>query len=282
MKIRLPSGRHFYFRGLFTLPTALTIAGSDSGAGAGIQADLKTFSALGVYGVTVITALTAQNTLGVQAIEVIGPEMVRKQLESVLSDIGADAVKIGMLGSAGNIAMAAGMLLHYQARNIVLDPVLASTSGASLLPGEALDVLIEKLLPVVDLVTPNLAEAEILTGVSISNIDDMKKVALELHQKGSKMVLVKGGHLTGAAVDVFYDGTNLSLLEAERITTENTHGTGCTLSSAIAAYLAKGLDPLSAVQMAKRFITAAIQYSLKIGQGKGPVNQFYGVKSLDI
>lgn len=282
MKIRLPSGRHFYFRGLFTLPAALTIAGSDSGAGAGIQADLKTFSALGVYGVTVITALTAQNTLGVQAIEVIGPEMVRKQLESVLSDIGADAVKIGMLGSAGNIAMAAGMLLHYQARNIVLDPVLASTSGASLLPGEALDVLIEELLPVVDLVTPNLAEAEILTGVSISNIDDMKKVALELHRKGSKMVLVKGGHLTGAAVDVFYDGTNLSLLEAERITTENTHGTGCTLSSAIAAYLAKGFDPLSAVQMAKQFITAAIQYSLKIGQGKGPVNQFYGVKSRDI
>ncbi len=264
------------------MPTALTIAGSDSGAGAGIQADLKTFSALGVYGVTVITALTAQNTLGVQAIEVIGPEMVRKQLESVLTDIGADAVKIGMLGSSGNIAVAAGMLRHYHAGNIVLDPVLASTSGSILLPGEARNVLIEQLLPVVDLVTPNLTEAGILTGTTVTNPEDMKKAAYTLHQMGSRMVLVKGGHLTGDPIDVFYDGTNFTLLEAKRIATDNTHGTGCTLSSAIAAYLAKGRDPLSAVRMAKEFISAAIQYSLKIGKGKGPVNQFHGVKSCDI
>lgn len=263
------------------MPTALTIAGSDSGAGAGIQADLKTFSALGVYGTTVITALTAQNTLGVQAIEVIAPEMVRKQLEAVLTDMDADAVKIGMLGSAGNIEMVAGTLRHYQARNIVLDPVLASTSGSLLLPGEALNVLIERLLPVIDWVTPNLAEAEILTGVTISNVDDMKKAAVELHQKGPKMVLVKGGHLSGAPTDIFYNGADFVVLEAERITTENTHGTGCTLSSAITAYLAKGRDPLSAVRMAKEFVTAAIQYSLKIGKGKGPVNQFFQFKVQD-
>lgn len=262
------------------MSTALTIAGSDSGAGAGIQADLKTFSVLGVYGTTVITALTAQNTLGVQAIEVVAPEMVGKQLEAVFMDMGADAVKIGMLGSAANIEVAAGMLHHYQARNIVLDPVLASTSGSRLLPGEALDVIIEQLLPLASLVTPNLAEAEILTGLSISDVDDMKKAAVELYQKGPRMVLVKGGHLTGEPIDVFYNGDGFVLLEGKRINNENTHGTGCTLSSAITAFLALGLDPLSAIRKAKEFITAAIQFSLAIGKGKGPVNQFYGLSTI--
>jgi hydroxymethylpyrimidine/phosphomethylpyrimidine kinase len=260
------------------LPTALTIAGSDSGAGAGIQADLKTFSALGVYGTTVITALTAQNTLGVQAIEVVAPEMVGKQLEAVFTDMGASAVKIGMLGSAANIGIIAGMLRHYQARNIVLDPVLASTSGSCLLPGEALNVLVERLLPAADIITPNLAEAEILTGLSISSVADMKKAAAVLHQNGPRMVLVKGGHLTGAPIDVLYNGNDFVLLEGKRINSENTHGTGCTLSSAITAYLALGLDPLSAVRKAKEFVTAAIQFSLPIGKGKGPVNQFYQSK----
>lgn len=257
------------------MPTALTIAGSDSGAGAGIQADLKTFSALGVYGTTVITAITAQNTLGVQAVEVVAPEMVRKQLEAVLADMGADAVKIGMLGSAGNIGIIAGMLRHYQARNIVLDPVLASTSGVSLLPREALHDLVETLLPVAHLVTPNLSEAELLTGTPVAGVADMKRAAIKLHQMGSGMVLLKGGHLTGAPVDVFYNGADFHLLEGERIATANTHGTGCTLSSAIAACLAKGLDPLSAVRAAKEYISAAIRHSLKIGKGQGPVHQFF-------
>lgn len=267
----------FYFRGYFTVPVALTIAGSDSGAGAGIQADLKTFSALGVYAATVITAITAQNTLEVQAVELVSPEMVRKQIEAVLSDIGADAVKIGMLGSLGNIDVTAAMLRHFKARNVVLDPVLASTSGFRLLPGEALNALMEQLLPVAHMVTPNLTEAEILSGVTISTVEDMKNAAAQIHQKGSEMVLVKGGHLTGAPIDVFYDGIDFILLEAERIPTENTHGTGCTLSSAIAAYLAKGFDPLSAVRAAKQYISAAIQHSLKIGRGKGPVNQFFKI-----
>lgn len=257
------------------MPTALTIAGSDSGSGAGIQADLKTFCALGVYGTTVITALTAQNTLGVQAIEVVAAEMVGKQLAAVFTDMGADAVKIGMLGNGANIEVAAGMLHHYQARNIVLDPVLASTSGSRLLPVEALKALVEQLLPVADIVTPNLVEAEILTGLSISSVHDMKKAAAGLHQKGSRMVLVKGGHLTGAPIDVFYNGKDFVQLEGKRVSSENTHGTGCTLSSAITAFLALGLDPLSAVRKAKEFVTAAIQNSLTIGKGKGPVNQFF-------
>lgn len=256
-------------------PVALAIAGSDSGAGAGIQADLKTFSALGVYGTTVITAITAQNTLGVQAMEVVSEGMVRKQIEAVLTDIGADAVKIGMLGSLGNIKAAAVMLRYYQARNIVLDPVLASTSGFRLLPVVAIDALMEQLLPVVRMVTPNLAEAEILSGLKITDVNDMKQAAAAIYQKGSGMVLVKGGHLTGAPIDVFYDGNDFVFLEGERIPSENTHGTGCTLSSAIAAFLAKGLEPLSAVRAAKQFISDAIRHSLKIGSGKGPVNQFF-------
>lgn len=257
------------------VPVALTIAGSDSGAGAGIQADLKTFSVLGVYGTTVITAITAQNTLGVQAVEVVSEGMVRKQIEAVLSDIGADAVKIGMLGSQGNVEVTAGLLGHYQARNIVLDPVLVSTSGFRLLPVEAINALVEQLLPVVHMVTPNLAEAEILSGIKISTVNDMKQAAAVIYQKGSRMVLVKGGHLIGAPIDVFYDGIDFVFLEGERILSENTHGTGCTLSSAIAASLAKGLEPQSAVRAAKQFISAAIQNSLKIGSGKWPVNQFF-------
>jgi hydroxymethylpyrimidine/phosphomethylpyrimidine kinase len=262
----------------FILPIVLTIAGSDSGAGAGIQADLKTFSALSVYGTTAITAITAQNTLGVQAIEVVTAEMVRKQIEAIFMDMGADAVKIGMMGSFGNVEMIAGMLRHFQARNVVLDPVLVSTSGTPLLPREALNILIERLLPVADIITPNLAEAEMLTGVLITHPDDMKQAAAALHRKGSRMVLVKGGHLSGAPIDIFYDGTEFFRLESERIPSQNTHGTGCTLSSAIAAYLARGFEPLSAVRAAKKFITGAIRHSQTIGQGKGPVNQFFQIE----
>lgn len=257
------------------MQTALTVAGSDSGGGAGIQADLKTFSALGVYGTTVITAVTAQNTMGVSAIRTIEPELTRKQLEAVLGDIGADAVKIGMLGSIGNIEVVAGILQDFQTGNCVLDPVLTSTSGAPLLPEAAVPILIGRLLPVVDLVTPNLPEAEGLTGITVCNVAGMKQAAVKLHRMGARMVLVKGGHLTDTATDVFYNGTDFTLLTAERIATADAHGTGCTLSAAIAAYLAKGLEPLAAIQKAKEFITMALRHSLRIGRGKGPVWQFF-------
>lgn len=253
---------------------ALTIAGSDSGAGAGIQADLKTFSALGVYASTVITAVTAQNTMGVFGVQEVDPDMVKSQLEAVLSDIGADAVKIGMISSADSIGFVSDMLQQYGVGKIVLDPVITTSTGFVLISSEAINALVQKLLPLAGIVTPNIPEAEILTRTSIRDIEDMKVAALALYKTGVKTVLVKGGHLSGRAVDVFYDGS-YHLLEAERIDTDNTHGTGCTLSSAIAAYLARGFDMLSAVKSAKEYITEAIRHSFKVGQGHGPVNHFY-------
>ncbi|MCL6590616.1 MAG: bifunctional hydroxymethylpyrimidine kinase/phosphomethylpyrimidine kinase [Firmicutes bacterium] len=257
------------------MKTALTIAGSDSGGGAGIQADIKTFSALGVYATSVITAVTAQNTLGVHAAQIMEAELVRRQLEAVLSDIFPGAVKIGMLGSAANILVSAEVLASYQAKNTVLDPILASSSGFPLLPGDAVYLLKEKLFPVVDLVTPNLPEAKVITGINISVLEDMKQAAALIHQMGPRFVLIKGGHLPGKATDLFYDGANFTILEEERVKTENTHGTGCTLSSAIAAYLAQGLDPLAAVRKAKEYLTMALKRSFKTGHGKGPVHHFY-------
>lgn len=262
---------------------AMTIAGSDSGAGAGIQADLKTFSALGVYASTVITAVTAQNTMGVFGVQDIDPEMVKSQLEAVLSDIGADAVKIGMMSSAESIGFVSEILRQYGVEKVVLDPVITTSTGFVLISSEAISALAQKLLPIAGIVTPNIPEAEILTKTSIKDIEDMKRAARALYKMGVKNVLVKGGHLSGKAVDVFYDGS-YHLLEAERIDTDNTHGTGCTLSSAIAAYLARGFDMLPAVTKAKEYITGAIRHSFKVGQGHGPVNHFYatwGIKDAD-
>jgi len=253
---------------------ALTIAGSDSGAGAGIQADLKTFSALGVYASTVITAVTAQNSLGVFGVQDINPEMVKGQLEAVLSDIGADAVKIGMLSSAESIGFVAEILRRYRVEKVVLDPVITTSTGFMLISSGAIGALTQKLLPLAGIVTPNIPEAEILTKTTIKDIEAMKRAARALFEMGVKNVLVKGGHLSGRAVDVFYDGS-YHLLEAERIDTDNTHGTGCTLSSAIAAYLARGLGMLPAVTKAKEYITGAIRHSFKVGQGPGPVNHFF-------
>lgn len=253
---------------------ALTIAGSDSGAGAGIQADLKTFSALGVYASTVITAVTAQNSLGVFGVQDINPEMVKGQLEAVLSDIGADAVKIGMLSSAESIGFVAEILRRYRVEKVVLDPVITTSTGFMLISSGAIGALTQKLLPLAGIVTPNIPEAEILTKTTIKDIEAMKRAARALFEMGVKNVLVKGGHLSGRAVDVFYDGS-YHLLVAERIDTDNTHGTGCTLSSAIAAYLARGLDMLPAVTKAKEYITGAIRHSFKVGQGPGPVNHFF-------
>lgn len=259
------------------MKTALTIAGSDSGGGAGIQADLKTFSALGIYGTSVITAVTAQNTLGVTAVQDIMPEIVQKQLEAVLSDIGADAIKIGMVSNSECITVISDSLKLFKGRNIVVDPVLLSTTGFSLIKDGALGVLLEKLVPLASVLTPNLPEAEMMTGMSIKNIDEMRGAAVKLFKMGAKAVLVKGGHLEGPATDILYDGDVYIQLEAERIDTTNTHGTGCTLSSAVAAYLAKGLSIADAVGKAKDYVTMALKHAYKVGHGSGPTHHFYAI-----
>ncbi|MGI6143088.1 MAG: bifunctional hydroxymethylpyrimidine kinase/phosphomethylpyrimidine kinase [bacterium] len=254
------------------LPKALTIAGSDSGGGAGIQADLKTFAALGVYGTSVITAVTAQNTLGVTGVHNLPPEFVTQQLEAVLSDIGTDAAKIGMLANAGIIGAVAKKVQEYGLEKLVLDPVMVAKSGDHLLAPEAREALQRELLPLALVVTPNIHEAQVLTGMSISNLDDMEKAARVLHGYGTPCVIVKGGHLEGVATDVFFDGSEFHHFAGERFLTKNTHGTGCTYSAAIAAGLALGLPVFEAVQQAKEYINNALAFALDIGGGHGPTH----------
>jgi hydroxymethylpyrimidine/phosphomethylpyrimidine kinase len=258
----------------------LTIAGSDSGGGAGIQADLKTFAAIGCYGMSVITALTAQNTRGVIGIHAVPPDFAVQQIEAVFTDIGADAVKIGMLYSAELIAAVAEALKKHGARKIVLDPVMVAQSGDKLLQGDAVDAIKAHLMPLADVVTPNLPEASVLTGHPLQNWKDTERAAEILAKHGSRSILIKGGHgAENKSSDLlFLAGENRFIrLEAERIATRNNHGTGCTLSSAIAGYLAKGNDIEVAVQKAKAFISRAIaagaQY--QIGHGHGPVHHFF-------
>lgn len=255
----------------------LTIAGSDSCGGAGIQADLKSFSAQGTYGMSVITAVTAQNTQGVFAVQDISPEIIGAQIDAIFSDIHVDAVKIGMVSQIPSIEVISEKLKQYNSQNVVIDPVMISKSGFSLLQPEAKKALIEKLLPLADVLTPNIPEAEaILNGnIKIETTDDMFKAVEEIHKLGPKYVLIKGGHLDGKAVDVLFDGEKAIYLENERIQTKNTHGTGCTLSSAIAANMALGLSIAESVKKAKEYITIAIEHSLDIGKGVGPTNHFY-------
>ena len=253
----------------------LTIAGSDSCGGAGIQADLKTFAALGTYGMSVITAVTAQNTQGVFAVQEIAPEMVAKQISCLYEDIVIDAVKIGMVSNREIIKTIARKLKEYQAQNIVVDPVMISKSGYDLLHPEAKQELIQTLLPVADVVTPNLYEAQEILGKEITTVEEMERAARDIAALGPKNVLVKGGHLRGNAVDVLYDGESFIHYDQERIATTNTHGTGCTYSSAIAACLARGLSLKEAVQGAKEYITGAIINSFSIGKGVGPTHHFY-------
>jgi hydroxymethylpyrimidine/phosphomethylpyrimidine kinase len=258
----------------------LTIAGSDSGGGAGIQADLKTFAALECYGMSAITALTAQNTLRVSVIHPLPPEFAAAQIAAVFEDIGADAVKIGMLYSAGLIRAVAEQLRRYKARNIVLDPVMVAQSGDRLLEDDAVGAIREELMPLADVVTPNVPEAEVLSGRRIGGIADMKAAAGDLARYGSASVLVKGGHLEAAdSSDLLYlcRENRLVTFPAERIATRNTHGTGCTLSAAIAAHLARGEDLESAVRQAKIYITAALRAGAgyRLGQGHGPVHHFF-------
>ncbi len=253
----------------------LTIAGSDSCGGAGIQADIKTFSAHKVYGMSVITAVTAQSTQGVFAVQDIDPKMIKKQIEAVFEDISVHGIKIGMVSRTQTIKTIAKTLKKYPHNNLVVDPVMISKSGFDLLQPEAKAALIEYLLPMATIVTPNLPEAEEISGMAITSLEDMKIAARKIHSMGPKYVLIKGGHLEGEAVDILFDGTEFKSYISERIATKNTHGTGCTLSSAIAANLGNGKDIHEAVESAKTYITTAIKHSFSIGKGPGPVHHFY-------
>lgn len=254
------------------IPRVLIIAGSDSGGGAGIQADLKTVSALGAFGMTAITALTAQNTTGVFGVLEIDPKFVIQQIDACISDIGCDAVKTGMLSSTEIIDAVAETIARRKLAPLVVDPVMIAKSGAPLLKPEAVEALKSKLLPLATVVTPNLHEAGALTGREIKTLAQMKDAARAIHELGPKNVVVKGGHLAGVAADVLYDGREFTEFRGERIDTKNTHGTGCIFASAIAANLAHKKTVRESVTAAKDFITAAIKNGLAIGKGYGPAN----------
>jgi hydroxymethylpyrimidine/phosphomethylpyrimidine kinase len=253
---------------------ALTIAGSDSGGGAGIQADLKTFEAFGVFGMTALTALTAQNTVGVHDIHEVPPAFVRAQIDAVGGDIGVDAAKTGMLASAPVIEAVAGGLRDHRIERLVVDPVCASKHGDPLLRPDALDALRTLVLPLAEVVTPNLGEVLLLTGVEVRGLGDLREAAEAVKALGPRWVLVKGGHLPGSedAIDLLFDGDTAVEITASREETADTHGTGCTLAAAIAAELAKGSDMVRAVRAAKAYVTGAIRHGLRLGAGIGPVD----------
>jgi hydroxymethylpyrimidine/phosphomethylpyrimidine kinase len=258
---------------------ALTIAGSDSGAGAGIQADLKAFAACGVYGLSVITALTAQNTQGVFGIHEVPPEFVSKQLLVLMKDMGCQAAKTGMLHNKKMIETVAHDLGRHRIAPLVVDPVMVAKGGHPLLERSAEEAMAACLLPLAFLVTPNLDEACRLSKMkSLKDIDQMKEAAVKISVLGPHNVLIKGGHLAGSATDLLFDGKKFKTLEAARIETPNTHGTGCTYSAAITAYLARGLKLESAVHQAKEYVTGGIRHSLSIGHGHGPLNHFWNMK----
>lgn len=257
-----------------TLSTALTIAGSDSGGGAGIQADLKTFQELGVFGTSVLVALTAQNTVGVHGVHEVPADFVTAQLDAVATDLGVDAAKTGMLANAAIIhAVAEGIERHGIAR-LIVDPVCASKHGDPLLRPDAVDALRERLLPLAEVATPNLGEVAVLCGVKVSGASDLQGAAVAMKDLGPRWVLIKGGHLPDSddAVDLLYDGEQTLLISSARLDTRDTHGTGCTLAAAITAHRARGLDVVDAVGAAKEFVTGAIRHSLRLGKGIGPVD----------
>lgn len=256
------------------IPVALTIAGSDSGGGAGIQADLKTFTALGVYGMTAITAVTIQNTVGVVGAEALSPQLVSAQIDAVVIDIGCDAAKTGMLANAELVSAVADRVRHHGIPNLVVDPVMVAKSGDALLAAEAREALMRELIPLAAVVTPNLHETSVLVGRQVLTVEEMGRAAREIAAMGPGAVVVKGGHLAAAPMDVLYlrDEALEVRLEGVRYETPNTHGTGCTFSAAIAALLARGMRVPDAVVGAKRFISLAIEHSLALGSGHGPTN----------
>lgn len=260
------------------IKTALTIAGSDSSGGAGIQADLKTMLANGVYGMSAVTALTAQNTMGVTAISEVSPEFLGQQIDAVFTDIFPDAVKIGMTANVELIEVIAEKLTLYMANNIVVDPVMIATSGARLISESAIAMLKEKLLPLADVVTPNIPEAEVLSGMKIANKSDMEKAAGRIYAAYGCAVLLKGGHSINDANDLLYEDSEMTWFEGVRIDNPNTHGTGCTLSSAIASNLAKGYDLKRSVKLAKEYISGALSAMLDLGKGSGPMDHGFLLK----
>lgn len=261
------------------LAPVLTIAGSDSSGGAGIQADLKTMQANGVFGMSAVTALTAQNTTGVTSIMNVTPDILADQIDAVFTDIRPQAVKIGMVSVPELINVIADKLEFYRAENVVLDPVMVATSGAKLISDDAVDVLTGRLFPLAKLITPNIPETEALTGMSIRSKEDMESAARKIYEKYGCSVLVKGGHSINDANDMLFDGENVSWFSGERIENPNTHGTGCTLSSAIASNLAKGYDIETSVQRAKAYISGALAAMLYLGRGSGPLNHGFDIDS---
>ena len=257
------------------MKTALTIAGSDCSGGAGIQADLKTMTMNGVYAMSAITALTAQNTTGVRAIQESTPDFLKQQLDAIFEDIYPDAVKIGMVASSELIRVIADRLRHYDAKNIVVDPVMVATSGSALMKNDAVQTLIEELLPISTLVTPNIPEARVLSGLTIQTKEDMIAAAKQIGDQYQCAVLLKGGHSINDANDLLYANGELYWFEGKRIDNPNTHGTGCTLSSAIASNLAKGYTLSESVQRAKDYISGALAAMLDLGQGSGPMNHAF-------
>ena len=260
------------------MKTALSIAGSDSCGGAGIQADIKTMTLNGVYAMSAVTALTAQNTTGVSAILEADADFLEKEINAVFEDIFPDAVKIGMVSSSALIEVIAQRLKFYQAENIVVDPVMVATSGARLINDSAINTLEEKLLPIADVITPNIPETEVLSGMKISDKDDMGKAAVSIGEKFKCAVLVKGGHSINDADDILYSNGKITYFKGKRIDNPNTHGTGCTLSSAIAANLAKGYSLEKSVERAKEYISGALGAMLDLGRGSGPMNHAFDLK----
>jgi hydroxymethylpyrimidine/phosphomethylpyrimidine kinase len=260
---------------------ALTIAGSDSGGGAGVQADLKTFSAFGVYGMSVITSVTAQNTVKVHGIAGLEPQFIGLQFEAVLTDIGIDGVKTGMLYDAGIVQTVAYKLRQNSIPHVVVDPVMVAKGGDQLLEVSAVEIFKREMIPVSTLVTPNIPEAELLAGIPIRTEEDIQDAAIKIMDMGGRAVLIKGGHFQGNhAVDILFDGTTFTKFASERINSRNTHGTGCTYSAAILSNLIQGHSMIEAVRISKSFITEAIRYAFSLGKGHGPLNHFVDIQSI--
>ena len=255
---------------------ALTIAGADSGGGAGIEADIKTFTVLKVYGMTAITAVTAQNTVGIMGVMEVSPEIVYLQIKAVCEDIGVDAVKTGMLPNSEIVLVVSEALREFNVKNIIVDPIIMSSSGYPLIKEDAIGMLINEIFPIALIVTPNIPEAERLTGMTIRSINDMEKAAKEIKEAGSRYVLIKGGHLgNGNVTDVLYDGKEFHYFKGRFFKDKNVHGTGCTLSAAITAYIALGYDIVEAVEKARKYIEGAIEHSLQVGKGNPSPNHIW-------